>query len=203
MLSKPTPFAGSHPWRAAGFIRTALELKSASESMIVERYPEIARVLTHMRPLSAAQVMENIVDLHRRHGDEVSRVMNTAFQEHATEFLAGLLPPTCAIILAIPDNYWKPKGEKDTVGPPRGPNSGNKTDNRKTPLSKKDADVFAAIGERHFHNLTNAEITNRFRSQLMPLFKKFSPNSIRSRLNRIRRHHHLPMSNHLKNAVNG
>lgn len=87
------------------FIRTATAIGSMNELQLIERYGEVGRVLRHLRPLSADQVAERIVQLYRRHSSEVTRVMDGAIRAHASDIREGRLPKTCAIILAVPESY--------------------------------------------------------------------------------------------------
>ena len=87
----------------------------------------MSRVLRHVRLLSADQVAERVVQLYRQHSSEVTRVMDDAFRTHASEIREGKLPPTCAIILALPENYRvgmqaaRPEAEKPQDGPTKMP----------------------------------------------------------------------------------
>jgi len=87
----------------------------------------MSRVLRHVRLLSADQVAERVVQLYRQHSSEVTRVMDDAFRTHASEIREGKLPPTCAIILALPENYRvgmqaaRPEAQKPQDGPTKMP----------------------------------------------------------------------------------
>src|SRR5205807_301505 len=72
---------------------------------LIERYGEIGRVLRHVPHLSSDQVAERILGLHKKHALEVTGVMDEAFRAHVADILEGRLSPTCAIILAVPENY--------------------------------------------------------------------------------------------------
>jgi hypothetical protein len=89
------------------FIRTATRIGSMNELQVVEHYGEVSRVLRHLRPLSADQVAERVIQLYRRHSTEVTGVMDAALSAHASDILEGKLPSTCAILLAIPECYKK------------------------------------------------------------------------------------------------
>jgi hypothetical protein len=102
------------------FIRTATEIGSMDELQIVEHYGEVSRVLRHVRPLSADQVADRVIQLYRRHSDEVSGVIDGAIRDHASDIREGKLPTTCAIALAIPKTYKKaPAAEKREPPVPR------------------------------------------------------------------------------------
>jgi len=87
------------------FIRTATRIGSMNELQVVEHYGEVSRVLRHLRPLSADQVAERVIQLYRRHSAEVTGVMDAALRDHASDIREGKLPATCAILLAIPESY--------------------------------------------------------------------------------------------------
>ena len=78
-----------------------------NELQVVEHYGEVSRVLRHVRPLSADQVAERVIQLYRRHSAEVTGVMDGAIRDHASDIREGKLPATCAILLAIPESYKK------------------------------------------------------------------------------------------------
>jgi hypothetical protein len=103
-------FKGEHPKNGdltlvESFIRTATDIGSMNELQIVEHYGEVGRVLRHVRPLSADQVAERVIQLYRRHSSEVTGVMDEAIRAHASDIREGRLSPTCAILLAIPESY--------------------------------------------------------------------------------------------------
>lgn len=105
-------FKGEHPKAGdltlvESFIRTATDIGSMNDFQIVEHYGEISRVLRHLRPLSADQVAERVIQLYRRHSAEVTGVMDAAFSAHASDIREEKLPATCAILLAIPESYKK------------------------------------------------------------------------------------------------
>ena len=87
------------------FIRNASDVRSMNDVQLIERYGEISRVLRHVQPLSADQVAEGIIQLYRKHADEVSRVMDCGMSANATAIREGRLPTTCAIILSLPKQY--------------------------------------------------------------------------------------------------
>lgn len=95
------------------FIRTATQIGSMNELQVVEHYGEVSRVLRHVRPLSADQAAERVIQLYRRHSSEVNGVMDGAIRDHASDIREGKLPATCAILLAISETYKSaPTAEK-------------------------------------------------------------------------------------------
>jgi Queuosine biosynthesis protein QueC len=103
-------FKGEHPKTGdltlvESFIRTATDVGLMNDFQIVEHYGEISRVLRHVRPLSADQVAEKVIQLYRRHSSDVTKVMDEAFRAHVSDIREEKLPATCAILLAIPESY--------------------------------------------------------------------------------------------------
>jgi hypothetical protein len=91
-----------------------------NEFQLVEHYGEVSRVLRHLRPLSADQVAEKIVQLYRRHSSEITKVMDEAMSAHASNIREGRLPATCAIILAVSESYRGGRDhpeKEDNLGP--------------------------------------------------------------------------------------
>ena len=120
-------FKGEHPKTGdltlvESFIRTATDIGSMNELQIVEHYGEVSRVLRHVRPLSADQVAERVIQLYRRHSSEVTGVMDEAIRTHASDIREGRLSPTCAIILALPESYrvGTSSSQSEKVRPPGG-----------------------------------------------------------------------------------
>jgi 7-cyano-7-deazaguanine synthase in queuosine biosynthesis len=87
------------------FIRTAVDMRTMNEYQLIERFPEISRVLRHVKPLAADEVANSIVRLHQKHAEEVTRVLECGLSRHSAELFQGQLPRTCAMILAFPDKY--------------------------------------------------------------------------------------------------
>ena len=190
------------------FIRNATELAAMSDDRVIEQFGEISRVLCHLRPLTADEVAEKIVVLHRKHGKEVTKVMDDALAKHTADLREAKLPDTCAIVLAVAEKYRKggnvaelpvgqrqPGREKPEVdGQPR------------RPYSERDELIYRIIGDEKFRVLTNEEIVKRYRANIRNQFSnRPTLNALRSCFNRIRRHHGLLKSEDIrknKNAVN-
>jgi hypothetical protein len=189
------------------FIRTASGFRCLNEYQLIERYGEVSRVLRHVRPLSANDVAERVVRLHRKHAEEVTGVMERALATHSSDILDEKLPPTCAIILAFPGKYRNaPAAPKPAVPLKVDPTASDWLDDKRGPYSNRDDRVFALVGEPNFRVLSNEDIENRFRPKLREIWGRnngLTANALRSCLNRIRRHHDLPRSHEIrKNAVN-
>jgi len=90
------------------FIRIAADMKTMNEYQLLERFGEVSRVLRHLSPLSADEVAQRVVRLHQKHAAEVTTVIDSALSQHSKDVLEERLPPTCAIILAVPEKYRSP-----------------------------------------------------------------------------------------------
>jgi hypothetical protein len=87
------------------FIRKATDMKDMPEVKLLEDWGEVARVLRQVPPLTSDEVAENITRLHRKHAFDVTRVMDDAMRDHASDIRESRLPATCAIVLAVPGIY--------------------------------------------------------------------------------------------------
>jgi hypothetical protein len=193
------------------FIRTAVEMKRMSDGELISRYAgEFSRVVRHVAGMSADQVAENIVCLHRKHAAEVSRVMCNAISAHSAEILDRKLPRTCAIMMAATPGYngdgkHPARNSKDsTIANPES----HPREQRSAWMSRysaNDEKVYKLVGENNFRLLTNEDIGRRFtRNIRSQLGRDISPEALRACLNRVRRYHRLPKSWNLqRNPVNG
>jgi hypothetical protein len=189
------------------FIRTASGFRCLNEYQLIEHYGEVSRVLRHVRPLTADEVAERVIRLHRKHAEEVTGVMERAMAAHSPDILDEKLPPNCAIILAFPGKYRTAPAVTETPLPVSARRQQSEPAELKPgPYSKRDERVFALVGDQKFRVLSNEDIENRFRPKLREIWGRrngLTANALRSCLNRIRRHHDLPRSHEIrKNAVN-
>jgi hypothetical protein len=192
------------------FIRTAIEMKHMSDRELIARYAgEFSRVVRHVPGMSADEVAEKILCLHRKHAAEVSRVMCNAISIHSAEILDRKLPRTCAIMMAATQGYngdgkHPASKSKDsvTVNPELQPR--REQGAWMSRYSANDDQVYRLVGDNNFHLLTNEEIGRRFsRSIRSQLRRDITPEALRACLNRVRRHHHFRQSwNIQKNPVN-
>jgi hypothetical protein len=90
------------------FIRIAGDMRTKNEYQMVEMFPEMSRVLRHVRPLGADEVAGRVTRMHQKHAEEVNRVLCNALASHSAQVLGEELPRTCAIILAFPEKYKTP-----------------------------------------------------------------------------------------------
>jgi hypothetical protein len=148
--------------------------------------------------MSADQVAIEIAVLHRKHANEVTRVLDNALSANSTDILEERLPATCGIILSVPDRYRTlrlrtpckipPARESDAVQP-------DGAGRLRCPYSKNDHRVYELVSEARFRTFTNDNIQRQYRPQIRKLLKRdLTANAFRACLNRIRRHWKLPLS---------
>jgi 7-cyano-7-deazaguanine synthase in queuosine biosynthesis len=187
------------------FIRTARNMRDTTDAELIESYGEISRILQHVPPLSANQVAEEVIRLHRTHAREVSGVLERAIGDAAPKLVEQSLPSNCAIVLALPQADSK-ANTHPFRRPPQKVHSGpaGESNGTKSPYSKNDDKVFRLIGEANFRNLSNRTLYVQFSSQIRQLLKRpLTADSCRACLNRIRRHWKFPRSEDIgKKAVN-
>jgi hypothetical protein len=59
------------------------------------------RVLKSFQSLSADEVGRRILDLHQRHAQEVSNVLEAGVERHRAELVKGTLPPSSVLLMTI------------------------------------------------------------------------------------------------------
>jgi 7-cyano-7-deazaguanine synthase in queuosine biosynthesis len=83
------------------FVRHALELQTLTEEGFIRRFAgEIGRAAGYVPRLSADEVAQNMLHLHRRHAGAVRNVLEDGYHKHAAQLAAGTLPPTSLLRLA-------------------------------------------------------------------------------------------------------
>jgi hypothetical protein len=96
------------------FIRVAADMRTKNECQLAEQFPEMSRVLNHVRPLTADEVATRVMRLHHKHAAEVNGVLESGVSRHSGQILSKGLPRTCGIILAFPDYYRTPAADPST-----------------------------------------------------------------------------------------
>jgi len=86
------------------YAKTAQEIQNLSDEDFFIKFGEISRALRHMND-TADRTASNILDLHRRHAQQINAVLDNAIRDHAHEIRAGKLPDSCLIILCVSDKY--------------------------------------------------------------------------------------------------
>ena len=91
---------GADRTMAESFVRHAQNLTQLSDLDFSSQFGgHVARALSGFQKLTAEQVMRNVIDLHRRHGEAVVSVLGDGFLQHANELAAGSLPDSCILRL--------------------------------------------------------------------------------------------------------
>lgn len=89
---------------AESFLHRASKLRSIDELDFFAEYTEATRVLRHVG-LTSEEAGRRIVELHRRHGEDVFAALAEGHKRHAQAFQAGTLPDSCLLVLAVPERY--------------------------------------------------------------------------------------------------
>ena len=103
LMTGERPF-GETRAMAESFLQRATRIRSIDELDFLAEYPEVTRVVRHVG-LPAEHAGRNIIDLHRRHADEVFTALAEGHKRHALDFQQGKLPDSCLLVLAVPGRY--------------------------------------------------------------------------------------------------
>lgn len=83
---------------AESYVRHAIELSRYSDKGFLGRFVgEISRAASCIDDMSADQVMETTLSLHRRHANAVGGVLETGFKVHGGRLADQTLPPSCLL----------------------------------------------------------------------------------------------------------
>lgn len=87
------------------YARTAIQVSLMSEVDFFSKFGgEVSRVFSYLEGTSN-EIASKILDLHKRHARQVCGVIEEAMKTHAQEILENRLPPSCLLILALPEEY--------------------------------------------------------------------------------------------------
>ena len=87
---------------AESYVRTALELREISELAFFGRFGgESLRACSGFPSLKTDTVAEQVLGLHRRHGQRIWDVLTNAIKVHSDELLHGALPSSSVLMMAI------------------------------------------------------------------------------------------------------
>lgn len=95
---------GENRTMAESFLRRASKLRSMHELDFFAEYPEATRSIRHVG-LDSEEAARRIVDLHRRHGEDVFAALAEGHKRHARTFQDAKLPDSCLLVLAVPGRY--------------------------------------------------------------------------------------------------
>ena len=91
---------------AVDYIRHGLELHRMGEGEIAERFGlEIPRAIRYESDRSAAA--EQLIAMHKRHGETVAKVVQSELSNHSTEIVLGELTTTSLLALVAGQNHVK------------------------------------------------------------------------------------------------
>ena len=96
-----------------GFVERAQVSGTANDLEFMARFPEATRVLRHTG-LTAEKAARKVLDLHRRHAKEVSKVLRRGVRDHAAAIQSGQLPDSCLLVLSLLRKYREGAGSDDT-----------------------------------------------------------------------------------------
>lgn len=84
---------------AASYVKFAQGFSRLARENFLSEHPQAASVLTEFPGISSSEAEQKIFDLHRRHSEDVLRVVEDGYQAHRQQFMKGALPTTCVISL--------------------------------------------------------------------------------------------------------
>lgn len=95
---------------AQEWVRHALRLTELSDSDFLERFgPELSRLKRGHYDLDGREVLRRSFELQQRHGMVVRRVLAEALSQYADELVAGSLPQTSLLRVAVTDRAGVPE----------------------------------------------------------------------------------------------
>jgi 7-cyano-7-deazaguanine synthase in queuosine biosynthesis len=95
---------------AESFLQRASKLRAVHELDLFAEYPEATRAIRHVG-LDSDEAARRIVDLHKRHGEDVFTALAEGHKRHARAFQEGTLPDSCLLVLAVPGRYRQASGD--------------------------------------------------------------------------------------------
>ena len=107
---------GENRTMAESFLQRASRLRSVHELDFFAEYPEATRALRHVG-LTSEDAGKRIVELHRRHGEDVFAALAEGHKRHAREFQGEKLPDSCLLVLAVPERYRQARDDRSPTVP--------------------------------------------------------------------------------------
>ncbi|MFZ5452469.1 MAG: 7-cyano-7-deazaguanine synthase [Thermodesulfobacteriota bacterium] len=86
------------------YARTATLVTKMNDIEFFSNFGEASRVSSYLDGASD-EIGARIFDLHKRHAEQVCRVIDNGIKSHVREIREGTLPESCLLILALPENY--------------------------------------------------------------------------------------------------
>ena len=102
--------------RARGESRTMLEsyaatarrVKDMSDTTFFTEFGEAHRATRYIQGMTVDDAANRILDLHKRHAEDVCDVITKGIRDHAQDISNGEVPSSCLLILSLPDEYKQP-----------------------------------------------------------------------------------------------
>lgn len=87
---------------AEAFVRSRVEMSRMTDSDFLNRYAsEIAMICGGIASLTPSDAARRVIELHRRHGKEVARVVEVAIAERSGDLVRGTLSPSSIVMMSI------------------------------------------------------------------------------------------------------
>lgn len=86
------------------YVRHADRIKGMSDALFFAEFPETARAIGYVN-MSTPEAAKAVYDLHKRHAENVDKVVCDSIKRYAKEIHDGSLPDTCLVALAVHDRY--------------------------------------------------------------------------------------------------
>lgn len=87
---------------AEAFVRSRVDMAGMTDFEFVGRYAsEIAMICGSLRNLTSSEASKRLIALHRRHGEEVTRVIEAAIAERSSAMVRGALPASSILMMAV------------------------------------------------------------------------------------------------------
>lgn len=92
----------------AAYINTAKEIEQMPEIEFFQGYSEIYRIFEYFPGRSSDEIAGKLFALYQRHAKQVGGVIEKSIEQKAGEIRQGVLPDSCAVMIAIPPRDKKP-----------------------------------------------------------------------------------------------
>lgn len=102
---------------AVDYVRRAQFCEVASDQDFMTKFgSEVTRTIGCFGALGTGDIISKTIDLHRRHGKEVARVLQHAFEDHFGALVRGECEPTC-LLRSLPhgdaERSQRPRAQKE------------------------------------------------------------------------------------------
>lgn len=86
------------------FVQRAATLRKVTDLDFLASFPEATRAVRHLG-IPSDDAARRIVDLHRRHAEDVCAALAAGQERHALALQEGSLPDSCLLSMAFPERY--------------------------------------------------------------------------------------------------